>query len=51
MFLLEQKITNFEKLDPIIWKNSLIEKTRSSQKDFKYKVTISQARVIVLLIR
>jgi len=34
MFLLEQKITNFEKLDPIIWKNSLIEKAKSSQKDF-----------------
>jgi len=34
MLLLEQKITNFRKLDPIIWKNSLIEKARSIPKDF-----------------
>jgi len=34
MLLLEQKITNSRKLDPIISQNYLIEKARSSQKDF-----------------
>ncbi len=36
MLLLEQKITNLGKLDTIIPQNSIIEKVRSSLKDFQY---------------